>query len=616
MSEIGSAEGAAVSGTRVRLFLVALLGAATLLMASVSTASALPALGVISSQHYYGNEPDWDAVERSGATVYRMEFSMAPFLGGANWAESYDPLVEKAAKHDISLLAYLNGGEQGRRFPLSSQWNGWLEFVWQAVTRYGENGTFWAANPGLPYRPITLWEVWNEPNLPENNPGGAVVQPRAYGELLEAASSYIHGAANARQPTNNAKVLFGGLWQNGSAWGIGKYLQEATGESSLSNYYDGLSIHPYSFTGTEAQKLQGMKDAVNAARSALTTYGGAGKSLWITELGWPVAGTGQPLVSESEQATLLTNSFDWLEAESGALGLQLITWYLYRDPPAGALWDAFCGLRTSSGAFRLSWWAYQAQTGAATWPGPPTATGSATGIGDQQATLNGTVNPVGYSTSFRFEYGTDTDYGRSVPIPEASAGAGQANIAASTIVGGLRPGTTYHYRLVATNVGGTSYGEDQTFTTHGYRYMRGVSGGAGVASWKTGSTMTLGPVATGDFNADGKADVISMEPDGGADYRYTVGASSGTGISSWTSVLSGMSAPTAMDVGDFNADGKADIVAAELEGGSYSYRVGFSSGGGISSWSKVLGGMSAPTNMAVGDIDADGKADIVSAESF
>jgi hypothetical protein len=32
----------------------------------------------------------------------------------------------------------------------------------------------------------------------------------------------------------------------------------------------------------------------------------------------------------------------------------------------------------------------------------------------------------------------------------------------------LQPGTTYYYRLVATNADGTTYGEDETFTTPGY----------------------------------------------------------------------------------------------------------------------------------------------------
>lgn len=32
----------------------------------------------------------------------------------------------------------------------------------------------------------------------------------------------------------------------------------------------------------------------------------------------------------------------------------------------------------------------------------------------------------------------------------------------------LQPATTYHYRLVAVNEDGTTYGPDQTFTTRGY----------------------------------------------------------------------------------------------------------------------------------------------------
>ena len=32
----------------------------------------------------------------------------------------------------------------------------------------------------------------------------------------------------------------------------------------------------------------------------------------------------------------------------------------------------------------------------------------------------------------------------------------------------LQPGVAYHYRIVASNEDGTSYGADQTLTTHGY----------------------------------------------------------------------------------------------------------------------------------------------------
>ncbi|HET6999516.1 MAG TPA: VCBS repeat-containing protein, partial [Solirubrobacterales bacterium] len=573
---------------------------------------------MISSQHYYGNEPDWEAVQRSGASTYRMEFSMGAFAGGASWAETYDLHVEKAAKRGITILAYLNGGEQGRQFPLSTQWSGWLNnFVWQAVTRYGENGKFWVDHPSLPYHPITAWEVWNEPNLPENNPGGTKVQPRAYGELLEAASSYIHGAANVRQPVNNAKVIFGGLWQKDGASGVSKYIQEATGESSLSNYYQGLSIHPYSFAGSQTEKIQGMKNAVNAARNALNIYGGAGKTLWITELGWPVGGTGQVTVDEAEQASLLTSSFNWLKAESGTLNLQLITWYLYRDPPEGVKWDAFCGLRDAAGGYRPSWWAFQAQTGASAWPPPAVQTGAASEVQENQATLNGTISPNSKSVSYHFEYGMTGDYGRSAPIPDGNVAAGVSAVGVSVSISNLLAGTTYHYRIVASGVGGTSYGEDRSFKTVGTRVMSGPSNGWGITSWST--ILSSGPPAVesiGDFNGDGKADMVSVEPEGGNTFRYMVGSNSGGTVSSWTKVLSGMSKPVAMDLGDFNADGKTDIISAESEGGGlYRYMVGFSTGSGISSWVKVKSGMSYPEKMGIGDFDSDGKADIFALES-
>ncbi|MET0557720.1 MAG: hypothetical protein ABW065_03490 [Solirubrobacterales bacterium] len=48
---------------------------------------------------------------------------------------------------------------------------------------------------------------------------------------------------------------------------------------------------------------------------------------------------------------------------------------------------------------------------------------------------------------------------------DAAAPAGEAPQLASQVVGGLRPSTTYHYRVVASNPSGTVEGEDQTVTT-------------------------------------------------------------------------------------------------------------------------------------------------------
>ena len=82
---------------------------------------------------------------------------------------------------------------------------------------------------------------------------------------------------------------------------------------------------------------------------------------------------------------------------------------------------------------------------------------------DTSATLQGTVNPRGSSTSFQFEYGTDTTYGQTTTVTDA--GAGSDAVGVSSPLSGLLASTTYHYRISATNAGGTVTGDDQWFTT-------------------------------------------------------------------------------------------------------------------------------------------------------
>jgi phosphodiesterase/alkaline phosphatase D-like protein len=73
------------------------------------------------------------------------------------------------------------------------------------------------------------------------------------------------------------------------------------------------------------------------------------------------------------------------------------------------------------------------------------------------------VNPNGQATTWYVEYGTSTSYGTKTPTE--SAGSGTANTAVSADLTGLTPGTTYHYRVVATNSSGTARGADGIFTT-------------------------------------------------------------------------------------------------------------------------------------------------------
>jgi FG-GAP repeat len=93
---------------------------------------------------------------------------------------------------------------------------------------------------------------------------------------------------------------------------------------------------------------------------------------------------------------------------------------------------------------------------------PTAATGPATGVGETSATLNGTVGAGGSSTAY-FQYGTTAAYGSSTAAQSVGASSSPSPLAAA--IGGLAPGTTYHFRLVAENSDGVVYGGDQTFTT-------------------------------------------------------------------------------------------------------------------------------------------------------
>lgn len=86
-------------------------------------------------------------------------------------------------------------------------------------------------------------------------------------------------------------------------------------------------------------------------------------------------------------------------------------------------------------------------------------------VASDSAQFSADVNPGGADTRFRFEYGTSTSYGESVPVPEGDLGAGTGMEPVSVRPEDLQPETTYHVRIVATNVLGAVYGPDQTFTT-------------------------------------------------------------------------------------------------------------------------------------------------------
>jgi hypothetical protein len=99
---------------------------------------------------------------------------------------------------------------------------------------------------------------------------------------------------------------------------------------------------------------------------------------------------------------------------------------------------------------------------------PDVTTQAAGEVHPTSATLQGTVNPDGFKVSdCHFDYGTEESYGQTAPcVP--TPGAGSSPVAVHADIVGLQPGTTYHFRLQASNencVTCTNYGGDETFAT-------------------------------------------------------------------------------------------------------------------------------------------------------
>ena len=107
--------------------------------------------------------------------------------------------------------------------------------------------------------------------------------------------------------------------------------------------------------------------------------------------------------------------------------------------------------------------AFAGAGGASAATAPSASTGPVTAVGPTTATVSGSVNPNGTATTWYVEYGTSTGYGKTTST--ASAGSGTTSVAISPMLSGLNPGTSYHYRVVATSTAGTGRGADGILTT-------------------------------------------------------------------------------------------------------------------------------------------------------
>jgi hypothetical protein len=95
---------------------------------------------------------------------------------------------------------------------------------------------------------------------------------------------------------------------------------------------------------------------------------------------------------------------------------------------------------------------------------PPTVLGATTEhLLATSVDLVARINPRGFATTYRFEYGKTPEYGSLAPEPDGSVGSGTTTEQVVVHLEGLEE-AEYHFRVVAESKWGQSSSEDQTFT--------------------------------------------------------------------------------------------------------------------------------------------------------
>jgi hypothetical protein len=164
--------------------------------------------------------------------------------------------------------------------------------------------------------------------------------------------------------------------------------------------------------------------------------------------------------------------------------------------------------------------------GAYEFPAAGAVTSDATDVTKTDARLNGTVDSEGTDTptSWAFDYGTSPSLGQTVPIPDATLPAGVHPIpfgqAVNELLTGLTPGTTYYYRVRATNPDGETFGAIHTFTTDANLTVSFAGSGHG--------TVNSSP----DIGGCGQS--CTLDAKAGTTYTLTATAAPGSLFSGWS----------------------------------------------------------------------------------
>jgi hypothetical protein len=247
-----------------------------------------------------------------------------------------DMIVGDAARHRVSVLPTVlyapswdaRSNPHGVSTPKRSA--PYAAYLSTLVGRYGPQGSFWRANPGIPKQPIRMWQIWNEPNL-------AYYWRQPFAKTYVSMLALAHSAIKHADP--GAEVVLGAL--TNLAWKSIGSIYEIRGARDL---FDVVSVN--GFTRIPANVILYLQ----FMRNAMDRFHDGKKPLLATEVSWPSAKgkTSQRYdfdTTEAGQARDIAALLPMIGQQRAALGLSgfyYYTWMGQEDPHSPAF--DFAGL--------------------------------------------------------------------------------------------------------------------------------------------------------------------------------------------------------------------------------------------------------------------------------
>lgn len=255
-----------------------------------------------------------DLLRAQGVTAVRMDVlwnDVQPVATTSGNFSSYDPVIADLAKRNIRVNPMIG---------FSAKWASSLDATYDAQTRikappadpsayalfaarvaarYGRNGTFWKANPALPYLPMTIYEIWNEENStpywhPAPNAAG-------YAALFRAASDRIHAIDPA------ATAMVGGLVSQDTRTttidGKDFVRQMVAADPAIGATIGAVALHSYANTPAAT---------VDNIAELRTTMRGLGLNVPIALDEWGAATGGPGAIAETLRSALMSGTVSLL----------------------------------------------------------------------------------------------------------------------------------------------------------------------------------------------------------------------------------------------------------------------------------------------------------------